>query len=50
MAAPARKLATNDDLLKVPEHLVAEIIDGELHVSPRPAPAMPSLQACLAGI
>lgn len=30
--------ATYDDLVAVPEHLVAEIIDGELFTSPRPAP------------
>ncbi|HEY3356963.1 MAG TPA: Uma2 family endonuclease [Polyangia bacterium] len=30
--------ATYADLLKVPDHLVAEIVDGELVVSPRPAP------------
>lgn len=29
--------ATYDDLLKVPDHLVAEIVDGELFTSPRPA-------------
>jgi Uma2 family endonuclease len=29
--------ATYEDLLAVPEHLVAEIIDGELVTSPRPA-------------
>jgi Uma2 family endonuclease len=29
--------ATYQDLLKVPEHLVAEIVDGELIASPRPA-------------
>ena len=28
--------ATYEDLLKVPEHLVAEIVDGELFTSPRP--------------
>jgi Uma2 family endonuclease len=28
--------ATYDDLLEVPDHLVAEIIDGELFTSPRP--------------
>jgi len=33
----ATKRATYDDLLKLPEHLVGEIIDGELIVSPRPA-------------
>jgi hypothetical protein len=35
--ANARR-ATYDDLCAVPEHLVAEIIDGELVTSPRPAP------------
>ena len=35
MSAPRR--ATYDDLIAVPEHLVAEIIDGELITSPRPA-------------
>jgi len=30
--------ATYADLVAVPEHLVAEIIDGELITSPRPAP------------
>lgn len=34
--APRRR-ATYADLLEVPEHLVAEIIDGELITSPRPA-------------
>ncbi len=34
----ARRRATYDDLLAVPDHLVAEIIDGELYTSPRPAP------------
>jgi hypothetical protein len=29
--------ATYDDLVAVPDHLVAEIIDGELWTSPRPA-------------
>ena len=32
-----RHRATYDDLLQVPEHMVAEIIDGELYASPRPA-------------
>jgi hypothetical protein len=34
----ARRPATYDDLLKVPDILVAEILDGELFVTPRPAP------------
>ena len=33
---PLRKHATYDDLVAVPEHMVAEIIDGELYASPRP--------------
>ena len=36
MSQPRRK-ATYDDLLKVPDYKVAEIIDGELIVNPRPA-------------
>jgi hypothetical protein len=38
MMAPARRHATYADLVAVPEHLVAEIIDGELYTSPRSAP------------
>lgn len=34
---PAPRRATYDDLLQVPDILVAEIIDGELITSPRPA-------------
>jgi Uma2 family endonuclease len=33
----ARRPTTYDDLRKVPEHMVAEIIDRELITSPRPA-------------
>jgi Uma2 family endonuclease len=35
---PFDRPATYDDLAKLPDHLVAEIVDGELHASPRPAP------------
>ncbi len=35
--ATARRRATYDDLLAVPDHLVAQIIDGELVTMPRPA-------------
>ena len=38
MNETAEKLATYEDLLAVPDHLVAEIIHGQLHTSPRPAP------------
>jgi Uma2 family endonuclease len=33
-----RRPATYEDLIAVPDHLVAEILDGELHTSPRPSP------------
>jgi len=32
-----KKAATYEDLLRVPGHLVAEILDGELYATPRPA-------------
>jgi Uma2 family endonuclease len=34
---PLKKGATYDDLRDVPEHFVAEMFDGELYASPRPA-------------
>jgi Uma2 family endonuclease len=34
---PARKRATYQDILDLPEHIVGEIIDGVLYTSPRPA-------------
>lgn len=37
MADPARRRATYEDLLEVPEHLVAELIGGVLRTRPRPA-------------
>jgi Uma2 family endonuclease len=33
-----RRRATYEDILAAPEHMVAEILDGELVLSPRPAP------------
>lgn len=38
VAHPVKKPASYEDLLALPEHVVGEIVDGELHVSPRPAP------------
>lgn len=38
MAEPAKRRATYADLEAVPEHLVAEIIDGDLVTHPRPSP------------
>jgi Uma2 family endonuclease len=37
MGRREKKRATYDDLLRLPEHQVGEILDGELIVSPRPA-------------
>src|ERR1044071_911641 len=37
MSKVIERPATYEDLLKVPDHLVAEIVDGELFTSPRPA-------------
>src|SRR5689334_13485964 len=37
MANPAQRRATYEDLLAVPDHLVAELIHGVLHTYPRPA-------------
>jgi Uma2 family endonuclease len=34
---PREREATYDDILALPEHLVGEIVEGELFVSPRPA-------------
>jgi Uma2 family endonuclease len=36
MANPARRRATHEDVLRAPRHQVAEVIDGELHLQPRP--------------
>jgi Uma2 family endonuclease len=44
-----RRLATYDDLLRAPDHLVAEIVDGELYTSPRPAPRHASAATTLVG-
>jgi Uma2 family endonuclease len=38
MGEPAARPASYEDLLQVPEHLVAEIIHGVLLTHPRPAP------------
>ena len=37
MARPARRPGTYEDLLALPEHLVGQLVDGDLIVSPRPA-------------
>jgi Uma2 family endonuclease len=37
MGEPAAKRATYEDVLRAPEHVVAEVIDGVLSTHPRPA-------------
>lgn len=51
MAQPdhRRRPATYEDLLAVPGHLVAEILDGELYTSPRPAPRHAAASSGLGG-
>lgn len=49
MADAARRRATYEDLPGVPAHLVAEIIDGELLASPRPAPRHARAASSLGG-
>lgn len=36
MGEPAHERATYEDVLNAPERMVAELIDGELHLRPRP--------------
>jgi len=49
MATPAKRRATYDDLCALPEHVVGEIIDGELVVSPRPAPIHANATSTIGG-
>ena len=46
----ASRPATYEDLCKVPDHKVAEIFDGELIVSPRPALRHAHASSCLGAI
>lgn len=49
MGEPAIRSATYEDLLRLPEHLVGEIIDGDLYASPRPGPRHASAGTVLGG-
>jgi Uma2 family endonuclease len=50
VALPARRRpATYDDLLRVPAHLVAEILGAELYASPRPTPRHANASSGLGG-
>jgi Uma2 family endonuclease len=44
-----RRRATYEDVLNAPEHKVAEIIDGVLYLSPRPAPPQAGAKGALFG-
>lgn len=37
MSIPARREATYEDLLRLPDHMLAQVLSGDLHVTPRPA-------------
>src|SRR5207253_2355787 len=51
MAAPpdAKRGATYEDLERVPDTMVAEIVDGELFASPRPRPRHAVAASALGG-
>jgi Uma2 family endonuclease len=49
VSVPAKQRATHADVLAVPEHLVAEIVAGELVTSPRPGPVHAAAASALAG-
>jgi Uma2 family endonuclease len=46
---PFDRPATYDDLVKLPDTVVAEIVDGELHASPRPAPRHAHAEFAMSG-
>jgi Uma2 family endonuclease len=49
MTLPARRPATYADIAALPEHVVGEILNGELVVSPRPAPRHADVSSNLGG-
>jgi Uma2 family endonuclease len=49
MSLSVRSPATYDDLLQVPDHLIAEILGGDLYASPRPALPHAHAASALAG-
>jgi len=46
---PFDRSATGEDLARLPGHVVAEIVDGELHANPSPAPPVASSAIALGG-
>lgn len=49
MSVPARRLAVYEDLFDLPENMVGEILNGELHTHPRPAPRHARAYSVLGG-
>ena len=49
MGTEAKKFATYSDVLALPEHLIGEIINGELFASPRPGPRHTRSSSALGG-
>ena len=49
MSTPAERFATYEDLCQVPDHLVAQIIHGQLITLPRPAPRHARASSALGG-
>ena len=45
----ARRPASYEDVLNAPDHLVAEILDGDLYTTPRPAPRHADASSGLVG-
>jgi len=48
--ADRRGAPTYEDLLQVPDHLVAEIVDGDLYATPRLAPRHADASSSLGGM
>lgn len=49
MDDPAERLATYEDILVLPENIVGEILYGQLHTHPRPAPKHAQAYSALGG-
>lgn len=49
VSAPAHRKPRYEDILNLPEHLVGEILAGELHTHPRPAPRHARAYSALGG-
>jgi Uma2 family endonuclease len=49
MATVAKTSATYEDVLALPDHVVGEIVNGDLHVSPRPTSAHARTATGIAG-